>query len=84
MCVKYGDTWVEEFSSEHFQEGTMIEWALGMGMIIDEIMAILKFGMREMEIIMYPWVLYSTNDVLTIYINPYIYNGVVNVLDVSF
>ena len=54
-----------------------------MGIIIDEIMAIVKFGMKEMESIMYPWVQYKTNEILTIYINPYIYNGVVNVIDVS-
>lgn len=82
MCVMYGDEWVEEFSAEQFQDGTMIQWALGMGTIIDEIMAMVKFGMKEMESIMFPWIRYSTNDVLSEYINPYIYNGVVNVLDV--
>lgn len=36
-----------------------------------------------MEQILFPWVKYSTNDLIIEYLNPYIYNGVVNVLDVS-
>merc|ERR1712130_75620 len=83
VCVRYGDIWVQDFTADNFKDGTMIEWALGMGIIIDEIMAIVKFGMKEMESIMYPWVQYKTNEILTIYINPYIYNGVVNVIDWS-
>ena len=54
-----------------------------MNKIIDEIMAIVKFSMKDMEKIMYPWVIYETNEIITIYLNPYIYNGIVNVLDVS-
>lgn len=37
----------------------------------------------DMEQILFPWVKYSTNDLIIEYLNPYIYNGVVNVLDVS-
>ena len=37
----------------------------------------------DMEQILFPWVKYSTNDLIIEYFNPYIYNGVVNVLDVS-
>ena len=62
---------------------TMIEWALDMDLLIDESMAIIKWAMKDMEQILFPWVKYNTNDLLVEYVNPYIYNGVVNVLDVS-
>ena len=61
----------------------MIEWALDMDLLIDESMAIIKWAMKDMEQILFPWVKYNTNDLLVEYVNPYIYNGVVNVLDVS-
>ena len=61
----------------------MISWALSMDIIIDEIMAMVKFSMKELEKIMYPWVQYKTNDILAEFVNPYIYNGIVNVIDVS-
>ena len=39
----------ESFQVENFNPQTMTSWAFDMGIIIDECMAIIRFGMREME-----------------------------------
>jgi len=79
LNVRYANEWVEEFSIDEVNSRVMINWARDMEDIIEETMEIIRWGMEDMEQIIYPWGIYKTDEIEAVYIAPYL-DGITKVL----
>ena len=77
LVSMYLSTWINDFNdftdfTLDFNARAMLTWARDMEDIVEETMSIVNRAMVDSEQILYPWLIYKTDDVRDVYVDPYV------------
>ena len=69
--------WINDFNdftdfTLDFNARAMLTWARDMEDIVEETMSIVNRAMVDSEQILYPWLIYKTDNVRDVYVDPYV------------